>query len=158
MANAQTLKTVLYRLPMDEELKTVLLEMINWLEALESAQQVAASQESQPAPTLSDSSAPTTGPAERLYESQDANLDWLQAHTRKAITDYFRSIQFTVPECKATWPDSSTLQLTLRWPTPSTKTTTDGDLGHANPNYTTKDWQRAQESVERHRPSVRDEG
>ena len=134
MANAQTLKTVLYRLPMDEELKTVLLEMINWLEALESAQQAAVSQESQPAPTLSDSSAPTTGPAERLYESQDANLDWLQAHIRKAITDYFRSIQFTEPECKATWPDSTTLVLTLKWPMISGEITTDGGLGHASPD------------------------
>jgi len=48
------------------------------------------------------------------------------------ILDYFRSTQYIEPKLEATWLDSSTLQLTLRWLGASTSTPADGGRGRAD--------------------------
>ena len=90
----------------------------------------------QETPASETSSAPTTGPAERRLPSLGANPDTylLCGALMEQITDYFKSTRCTLPELAATWPNSSTLQLTLAWPTPSTVTTTAGGHGAAAPD------------------------
>lgn len=70
------------------------------------------------------SSAPpsTDGPVERPCVSWLASPDSMREHLRTAITASFRSTPSTTPELVESSPNSSTLQLTLRWPTPSGST------------------------------------
>lgn len=85
-------------------------------------------------PASETSSAPMTGPATRLSQWSDAS------HASKPepsvlmglITDFFRSTSYTEPELEVQWNGSSTLRLTLRWPTQSGESKA-GDRGPASP-------------------------
>jgi hypothetical protein len=80
--------------------------------------------------TSEPSSAPTTGPAKKPYKLPSASLPSTYELIQLVITDYFRSMQFMPARLEGNWIDSSTLQLTLRWPTPSGQTKA-GDRGPA---------------------------
>lgn len=73
--------------------------------------------------TTPPSSVPTSEtPAPKLSEWHGANQAAIRELTVTAITDFFRSTGYIVPVCLgATWEGSSTLKLTLRWPTASTE-------------------------------------
>ena len=83
-------------------------------------------------PASSPSSAPTTGPVTKLREWPPASQDFWGTRIQKAITDLFKSMPFIETELEATWIDSSTLQLMLRWPTPSIETGTAGEPGEVH--------------------------
>ena len=122
------------RLPPWQDLRLGLKDLIAHLEEQEQAQKAQGSQ---------DSSAPTTGTVSRRSESyteigdaltgSQPGTPWLSVLMDR-ISGYSRSMPSTVPELEVTLVPSSTLQLTLRWPTPSGETR-DGGRGVADPDY-----------------------
>lgn len=107
------------RLPPWQDLRLGLKDLIAHLEEQEQAQKAQGSQ---------DSSAPTTGTVSRRSESyteigdaltgSQPGTPWLSVLMDR-ISGYSRSMPSTVPELEVTLVPSSTLQLTLRWPTVS---------------------------------------
>ena len=84
-------------------------------------------------PHSESSSAPTTGPVNKPYGSPLASQaydTWLYQMTER-ISALCRLMGFTEPEWGVTLPDSSTLKLTLRWPTDS-GSIPDGFPGHVS--------------------------
>lgn len=83
---------------------------------------------------MTTSSASTSGtPAPELYVWCHVNLEAIPRLIQEAITVYSKSMPSMLDELEATWVDSSTLQLTLRWPTQSGENKA-GDHGLASPD------------------------
>lgn len=83
------------------------------------------------APAVSASSAPlsTPGPVMKQSPSGFASREEIGEHIRRVITEAIKSTKFTGLGWTESWIDSSTLQLTLRWPMPFTSIGTDGVPG-----------------------------
>jgi hypothetical protein len=87
--------------------------------------------EMEDAETTETSSVPTSGRVLKPYTSCHASLEEIQRLIAWGITGSSRSMPSTELEFSmVTWPDSSTLQLTLRWPS-SYGVNPAGNLGHA---------------------------
>lgn len=94
-----------------QDVTSALWSVVHYLEA----------QKSSETPGSENSSAPTTGPVEKRLPSLGANPDTLplRGALTELITDFFRSTPFIEPKSEVICLDSSTLQLTLKWPTRS---------------------------------------
>ena len=84
-----------------------------------------------PSPTAN-SSVPTPGHAEKQSRSGSVSQVEIGTPTLMAIMEGSKSTKSTLPALVEFWEDSSTLKLTLRWPTPS-GSNQDGNLGPAAP-------------------------
>lgn len=79
--------------------------------------------------TSANSSAPTTGRVEKHLPLPNVSLAEALEHSARAITDCFKSMPYIEAEWMEILIDSSTLKLTLAWPTQS-GSTRDGFHGH----------------------------
>lgn len=72
------------------------------------------------------------GTVERRFLLHDASLAMLPTLIQEAISACSKSMPYMLDELAANWIDSSTLRLTLRWPTPSgsTKAGSPGPVSH----------------------------
>ncbi len=82
-----------------------------------------------PQPNFKTSSAPMDGTAAMPWLSSTVNREVIRRLIQEVITDSFKSTPFMGTESEVMWVGLSTLQLTLRWPTPSTSTPEAGDRG-----------------------------